>query len=984
MLHRLRLMTGGELGTAEVEDEEVVSVGDLASNKGITILQWNCRSLYHKLDEIIHINKDSQGDVCIYTESWMTPNIPTGMVSLAGYNIFRQDRDPKVGKSRGGGILIYIRDHLKATLVENGSLCSKAIEVMTIKLDLKCVREIYIICVYRPPDGPVNEFVSEVDRIIGGLSSKVNIEVNLVGDVNIDLRKRNPQVKLYRDLLRRHDLVNVIKTDTHYTANSGNSSLIDHFATNNIGLYNQAGVCPTDESDHYIIFASRKKFKVRRNKEKIRARRYKSLNEETFARDIEEHDWSQVLRCDDPSEAWDRFVEEFNAILDEHAPWKIMYFTEDLPEWATREMLALCRARDHLKSRAIRTGDPVHAEQARKARNNCNQFKRNLRQDYYLAAFEQAGRDSKKLWKVVKQLFGSRKGKNRLNSINGKVEPVDMANEINDFFSDIGPRLAEGIPESLLDIDLEFREDRELFHFHEIEDSDISKIMSSISSNKSTGVDGIPIRFLKMCHNTVCTILKHIVNQSLKTRVVPEGWKIACLTPLYKEGDRDQPGNYRPVSILPAASKILEKVVHKQVSEYLERYKVLSEAQFGFRKNHSTATCVINFINDIYINMDEGRLTGVVFLDLKKAFDTVDHSILLRKLTMYGLSNEAVEWFASYLRGRMQYTKVNGKLSGKREIRCGVPQGSILGPMLFLVYVNDLSRYLGECKTSLYADDTTVYCSSHSYVDIVLALRIEASNIIQWLRANKLTLNVSKTKFMVFGTRQKLKNVADIPLHADGEVIERVQHFKYLGVILDETLSFEEHIDTLYRKTCSKMGAIKKARTCINQDTALMLYKSLVLPHLDYLDIVYMVATKETLHKLQLIQNVACRIILKAGNRDSVHDMHKELGLLDLDTRREMNLSFTCHKVVYNEGCSSLSKFFVPLSVGGRRVTRRSNDKNMKVPQRRTCKGRSSFSFRGPNHWNGISNDLKLTEKFKSFKVGYSKSIAGKFVNHPT
>ncbi len=181
------------------------------------------------------------------------------------------------------------------------------------------------------------------------------------------------------------------------------------------------------------------------------------------------------------------------------------------------------------------------------------------------------------------------------------------------------------------------------------------------------------------------------------------------------------------------------------------------------------------------------------------------------------------EWFASYLQGRTQYTKVNGKISANRTIKCGVPQGSILGLMLFLAYVNDLSRYLGDCRTSLYADDTAVYCSSNSYVEIILSLRIEASNIIQWLRANKLTLNVSKTKFMVFGTKQCLRGTEEMPLYADDEIIERVHSFKYLGVTLDESLTFEIHVDNLYKKTCSKLGAIKKARLCVNQETALML-----------------------------------------------------------------------------------------------------------------------------------------------------------------
>ena len=171
---------------------------------------------------------------------------------------------------------------------------------------------------------------------------------------------------------------------------------------------------------------------------------------------MQQHDWSKVYECVDPSEAWDIFVFEFNSILDKHAPWKIMYFQEDLPEWATRKMLGMCRARDQFKKKAVKTMNPVDIERARTARNSCTQFKQNLRRDYYLAAFEQAGQDSKKLWKVVKQLFGSKKGKNQILSINGDSDPENMANSINDFFADIGPNLAESIPDSLLEVDLTF------------------------------------------------------------------------------------------------------------------------------------------------------------------------------------------------------------------------------------------------------------------------------------------------------------------------------------------------------------------------------------------------------------------------------------------------------------------------------------------------------------------------------------------------
>ena len=339
-------------------------------------------------------------------------------------------------------------------------------------------------------------------------------------------------------------------------------------------------------------------------------------------------------------------------------------------------------------------------------------------------------------------------------------------------------------------------------------------------------------------------------------------------------------------------------------------------------------------------------------MDPKKAFNTVDHEILGRKLKMYGLGQLACKWFCDYLNGRVQFTKVNGVMSGMREMKCGVPQGSILGPLVFLVYINDQSKYLGECRTSLYTDNTAVYYSSSSYVDVMLALRIEADNLTQWLRVNKLTLNVAKTKYMLFGTKRKLDHIQPMKLSANNEEIERVTNSKYLGIHLGEALNFEVHLDTLYRKTCSKLGAVKKARNCLNQGMSLKLYRSLVLPHLHYGDLIYMCSTKERLHKLQLIQNIACRIILWVSKDKHVNDMHRELNLLNLDTRRDMHLSFLCHRNIYTNEYASLGKYFNPVGQNGRQETRYGNGMNMKVPPIRSNKGRCSVEFRGPSHWN--------------------------------
>ncbi len=261
------------------------------------------------------------------------------------------------------------------------------------------------------------------------------------------------------------------------------------------------------------------------------------------------------------------------------------------------------------------------------------------------------------------------------------------------------------------------------------------------------------MRFLKSNLTVVGSVLLYIVNLSISTRTVPSSWKSATLTPLYKEGDKTDPANYRPISILPVISKILERVVHKQLYKYLSDNRILSDAQFGFRKGYSTSSCVISLVATIFNNMSQGLLTGVLFLDLKKAFDTVDHSILLRKLHMYGMGPGAVDWFEHYLTNRVQCTKINNKLSDFQAITCGVPQGSILGPLMFILYINDMESVITDCKLSLYADDTALYFSNTSFVELMMTLRDEIHSVSQWQNLNKLTLNTKKNE--IHGLRKQ-------------------------------------------------------------------------------------------------------------------------------------------------------------------------------------------------------------------------------------
>ncbi len=266
----------------------------------------------------------------------------------------------------------------------------------------------------------------------------------------------------------------------------------------------------------------------------------------------------------------------------------------------------------------------------------------------------------------------------------------------------------------------------------------------------------------------------------------------------------------------------------------------------------------------------------------------------------------------------------------------------------------------------------------------MLALRDDIDSITQWLNLNKLTLNTKKTKFMLFGTRNKLKHAGNLPIIINGDVIEQVHEFKYLGVILDEYLNFESHVKYIYSKASRKIGAIRKVREHVGEGTALRLYKSLVLPHFDYCDTVYMTASMETLNRLQLLQNHACRTMLMANREAHIADMHKDLGLLTLTERRQLHFGFQIHKTMYEDCNVSLKRFFVSVTSGRVRPIRGNHRYDMVVPRVRSSMGEKAIAYRGPSFWNFLPVDVKCVTVFSSFKRVLSTMVHELFGDHPT
>ena len=366
-------------------------------------------------------------------------------------------------------------------------------------------------------------------------------------------------------------------------------------------------------------------------------------------------------------------------------------------------------------------------------------------------------------------------------------------------------------------------------------ETNVYKLLSSLNPCKSTGIDKIPAKIIRIAAPIIANSLTRIFNTAIYSETVPSEWKLARVIPLHKNGPRNMLNNYRPISILPIVSKVFEKVLYGQLYDYFVVNNLLSQNQFGFRQFHSTASALLDSTNEWFINVDRGQFNIAVFLDLQKAFDTINHNILIKKLDLYGLQKPALNLLGSYLENRFQMCTVNGVLSKKNLVTCGIPQGSILGPLLFLIYINDLPTSLEHSSSRMFADDTTLSVSGKSLHDVEVAINHDLSNVDQWLCANKLYLNLVKTEYILIGSRHNINNILATPKVFVGDIpIKRVRETKALGVYIDEFLSWEKHIDKIAKKVSSGIGAMRKLKPCVDHNTLICAHNALVLPHLDY------------------------------------------------------------------------------------------------------------------------------------------------------
>jgi hypothetical protein len=578
---------------------------------------------------------------------------------------------------------------------------------------------------------------------------------------------------------------------------------------------------------------------------------------------------------------------------------------------------------------------------------------------YYDKQFEANKKDSKKTWELTNELLG-RKIKSELSNsfiVNGSLtdDKKTIASKFNEFFVNVGPSLANKFSKSTNYKQYLGKPVKATHKFSAVKEKVIVDIIKGMEAKKSSGHDQISNWLLKQIVQEIKTPLTQYINASIMKGIVPSYVTKAKVVPLYKAGDKTEFTNYRPISLLPTISKVLEKVVDKQIRAYLKENSILYERQYGFRAGHETQHALLKLLDEV----EGSKYSITIFADLKKAFDTVDHKILLQKLSHYGINSS---WFESYLTNRLQITEFKGVKSDEDKITMGVPQGSILGPLLFIIYINDLPN-ASKLLTILFADDTTLQAGGNNIKELLTDMERELDKVADWFTNNKLSLHPGKTFYMVFGEPGELKvNLKGTPLQRVGES-EDIKTIKFLGIYLDDKLQWHRHIDHVYKKVRKSTTQLAKVKEFCTSSVRNNIYNSLIKSYLEYGITLWGGARKKWLAKLITCQKLAIKHVLNrvSWNHHSTpaFKLNKQLIFSDLYKLNVVKLGFQCRNKLVSPSVYNLFTTRIHNV-----QTRASYEHTFNVNRNR----KFSIFQNLPILWNGLDWSLKESLTLKQLK----------------
>ena len=959
--------------------------------RGLHFLHLNINSILPKIDELRHIAKTSKVSVIGISETKLDDTVTNNEINIEGYSVLRHDRN-----RQGGGVACYVRNDISFNQVY---IFSNETENIFFEIFLPNSHTITVGIFYRPPNQ--NKFLDNITNDFTKLNTEKK-EIIILGDININLLQNGKNIlhenknnfgdknaihsllKQYKHFLTNFGLKQLIKTPTRVTRDT--TTLIDHILTNSEEKISQSGVIDSGISDHSIIFCTRKIIKPKTGDQKIiQFRSFKNYSAELFEEALKDIDFPNYEHFSDIDAAYSDFIFKLTGVIDRMAPMRQSKIKNYTQEWFDEEVAEKINIREKcfkkFKKTKLHVDEEIFKEAQKDARNTINRKKK----EYFEFKLTESIGKPKDLWKTIKGLGLESKSVSTpnvcLKENNSYIfDPKQVANIFKNFFSNLAKNLVSKLPpppnkfgKTFFSSYYENLNIQSEFELQKLEEDTVLENLEKLKP-KATGVDNISSRFLKDGANVLSLPITQLCNLSISTSSFPKLCKVAKLKPLYKKGSKNDPQNYRPISILPVVSKIIERVVHDQTNKFLADNNIMYKFQSGFRGNHSTNDC-LSYLNDkILKGFDEGLLTGMILIDLQKAFDTIDHEVLFNKLVSLRFTDKTILWFKSYLVGRTFKVNIDKTLSDPGDQACGVPQGSILGPLLFLLYVNDMPQSV-KCELFLYADDSCLVFQHRNEKVIEEQLNKDFANLCEWFVDNKLSIHFGddKTKSILFASKMKVKKVAKLDITYNNVKIKQHSKVTYLGCILDETLNGESMALYVINKINAKIKFLYRKNRFLSPALRRLLCNAIIQPHFDYACATWYPSLNKVLkQKLQTAQNKCIRFCLLLNNRKHIgFDEFEKINWLNVNDRFHQSLAVSTFKFFNNKSPSYMSDIFVP-SDNGRASTRNSFQK-LSQPFRKTTQGQNAISYIGPSAWNKLPEQAKQCKTINSFKHAVKK-----------
>ena len=889
-------------------------------------------------------------------------------------------------KNSYGGVAIVTKSELKLKLktellLEKECDCRQCqFESVWVEIQYKC-HTILIGCTYRHPNGKIDHFIEQYSKVLEKLPNDSTCIIG--GDINIDLLNINhKEVLSYITELSSYNFFPRIMFPTRITDYS--STLIDHIflklSKKDSDAKIMSGNIFAEITDHLPVFIGIS-FKVERllKRPLIRIINEQSLHK--FKEKCNSIQWTSLGDMQHIDDKFDFLQDNLVQAFNESFPLvqKSRKRAKD-KKWITHGLKISIRHKNRLYKKKILSPTPHNKNKFNEYNKLLQDSIKSAEENYYKALFNDTKDSSIKMWRALGSIINPNK-KTKQNHIakiitetGTFVSSEEISNQMNNYFCTIGSKLASSIPNgNSFEIYLKNRVNQTMF-LSPISESDISREINKLNNCKCPGPDNISPKILKACEPELRKPLTDIFNYSIETVTYPSKLKIAKVIALHKKKSIFYPENYRPISLLSCLDKIFEKLIHKRLMEFINKYKIIIWEQFGFLKKHSTMLALIDVIDNVRGYIDQGEYALGIFLDLKKAFDTVGHSILLSKLEHYGIRGHVNEFLKSYLTNRQQYTMINGSASVTQSISIGVPQGSVLGPLFFLLYINDIINCLSHSKPTLFADDTSLLLHDKNLKTVIELAENDLRNTYDWLVANQLSLSWEKTNFIIFHSpKKKIDNITDLKVYENS--IKRVKSVKYLGMCIDEELKWDEHVNNLCSTLSRNFSMFYSIRSLLTDDLKRQLYFSMVYSRILYGIVLYGVCRNTLLNKVQVIQNKLLKVLYKLPTRTDTDLLHSNLNFLKVKDICKFQIQIFVYESINKTCIPQFQNYYSFLQDHNEhRMVTRHRDQLYRAPFSNQY-GELRLKRYGAVLWNSLSNSIRNSQSLKTFKKAIRSNI---------